>query len=67
MSTQIELDAAIETVRGLINQLVAEIPLLVAKVQANPANDFSSEVASLQAIGTSAWNTIQTVKPVTGQ
>ena len=67
VNSQQDLDTALTAVGNGLTALVAEIPLLIAKVQANPTGDFTTEVAALTAMASEIQNSISLARPITGQ
>lgn len=63
---KVALDTALTAIGALVTQLVAEIPLLIAKVQAAPTADFSTEVTALNSMASAIQTAIDQAKPVTG-
>lgn len=66
-NTQADLDTALTSLGNDIGTLVAEVPLLIAKIQANPTGDFTTEIAAMNSMAASVQNAIALARPITGQ
>jgi len=60
------LDAAITKIGTDVTAIVAEVVALIAKVQANPGGDYTTEVTALQSMASSLETSIAAAKAVTG-